>query len=313
MKKILAIMLTLALVLTSCGGTASSGSSSEESALGSAESVDKEKLAAEFMERLSENLTVSDIDIEDQLSEDIPAGATVATLTTTHGDIKIRMFPDVAPKAVENFVTHCKDGYYDGIAFHRVIEDFMIQSGDPNGNGTGGESIWGVRFDDEISDSLHHFRGALAMANAGPNTNGSQFFIVQSDDKIGEDNIASVMLTWYYNEINRAVQIDAANGKYTEDELSALIEALNERLLDANENGVPDEFKSRYSLAAEKYTEIGGTPSLDYGYTVFGQVIEGMDVVDSIAKVEVTESSSGEKSSPVEDVYIISASVAVTE
>ena len=107
------------------------------------------------------------------------AGETVAIVHTTMGDIKIKFFADLAPKAVENFTTHAKNGYYDGINFHRVMNDFMIQGGDPEGTGRGGESIWGGSFEDEFTPELHNFRGALSMANAGPNTNGSQFFIVQ--------------------------------------------------------------------------------------------------------------------------------------
>ena len=100
-------------------------------------------------------------------------------METNYGTIKIRLFPKVAPKAVENFKTHVENGYYDGLTFHRVIEGFMIQGGDPIGNGTGGESIWGKPFEDEFDINYHNFRGTLSMANAGPNTNGSQFFIVQ--------------------------------------------------------------------------------------------------------------------------------------
>ena len=107
-------------------------------------------------------------------------GETIAVMHTSLGDISIRLFPDKAPKTVENFVTHAKNGYYDGLKFHRVINDFMIQGGDPRGNGTGGESIWGDSFEDEFDVELHNLRGALSMANAGPNTNGSQFFIVQA-------------------------------------------------------------------------------------------------------------------------------------
>ena len=107
------------------------------------------------------------------------AGDTVAVLHTSKGDIHIRLFPDKAPKACENFITHAKNGYYNGVTFHRVIKDFMIQSGDPDGTGCGGESIWGRPFKDEFDPALHNLRGALSMANAGPGTNGSQFFIVQ--------------------------------------------------------------------------------------------------------------------------------------
>ncbi|ASL80293.1 peptidylprolyl isomerase [Lactiplantibacillus plantarum] len=102
-----------------------------------------------------------------------------ATIKTNFGDIKVQLFPKQAPKSVENFVGLAQKGYYDGIIFHRVIPDFMIQGGDPTGTGMGGESLWGKPFEDEFSQGVFNLRGALSMANAGPNTNGSQFFIVQ--------------------------------------------------------------------------------------------------------------------------------------
>ena len=102
-----------------------------------------------------------------------------ATIKTNFGDIKVQLFPKQAPKSVENFVGLAQKGYYDGIVFHRVIPDFMIQGGDPIGTGMGGESLWGKPFEDEFSQEVFNLRGALSMANAGPNTNGSQFFIVQ--------------------------------------------------------------------------------------------------------------------------------------
>lgn len=102
---------------------------------------------------------------------------TSAILHTTLGDIHLRLFPSAAPKAVENFVTHARNGYYNNTIFHRVIRKFMIQGGDPQGDGTGGESIWGGEFEDEFSTLKHDKPYTLSMANAGPNTNGSQFFI----------------------------------------------------------------------------------------------------------------------------------------
>lgn len=110
-------------------------------------------------------------------------------IKTNMGDMDIILFPEIAPKAVENFVTHAKKGYYDGIIFHRVIEDFMIQGGDPLGTGMGGESIWGKPFEDEIDVNYRHFTGALSMANSGPNTNGSQFFIVTAKNNVTKDII----------------------------------------------------------------------------------------------------------------------------
>ncbi|MBS7577011.1 MULTISPECIES: peptidylprolyl isomerase [unclassified Enterococcus] len=102
-----------------------------------------------------------------------------ATIKTNLGDLKIQLFPEEAPKTVQNFVELAKKGYYDGVIFHRIIKDFMIQGGDPTGTGMGGESIFGEKFEDEFSRNVFNLRGALSMANAGPNTNGSQFFIVQ--------------------------------------------------------------------------------------------------------------------------------------
>ena len=104
----------------------------------------------------------------------------IATIKTNHGDMRIKLFPDHAQKTVANFIALSKDGYYDGVIFHRIIKDFMIQGGDPTGTGMGGDSIYGESFEDEFSEELYNIRGALSMANAGPNTNGSQFFIVQN-------------------------------------------------------------------------------------------------------------------------------------
>ena len=167
-------------------------------------------------------------------------GDTLAVMHTNMGDIKIKLFPEKAPKMVENFVTHSKNGYYNGLKFHRVINDFMIQGGDPRGNGTGGESIWGGSFSDEFDPELHNLRGALSMANSGPDTNGSQFFIVQARE------VPSNML---------------------------------EQMRDLEDNGFPADITAAYEA-------LGGTPWLDFRHTVFGQVTEGMDVVDAIAAVE---------------------------
>lgn len=105
-----------------------------------------------------------------------------AVIKTNKGDITVQLFESRAPKTVKNFVELSKKGYYDGIIFHRVIPNFMIQGGDPTGSGMGGESIYGEKFEDEFSVELFNLRGALSMANAGPNTNGSQFFIVTMNE-----------------------------------------------------------------------------------------------------------------------------------
>ena len=192
--------------------------------------------------------------------EAVKSGDIVAVMHTNMGDIEIKLFPEQAPKTVENFTTHAKNDYYNGIIFHRVIKDFMIQGGDPTGTGMGGESIWGRSFEDEFTPELHNLRGALCMANAGPNTNGSQFFIVQASD------VPSNML---------------------------------EQMKDLADNGFPPEI-------TEAYAKMGGTPWLDFRHTVFGQVVNGMDVVDAIANVQV-----GAADKPVNDVVILCIDIIV--
>jgi peptidylprolyl isomerase len=110
--------------------------------------------------------------------KEIAVSNPVVVLETNQGNVEIKLFSDIAPKTVENFVGLAKKGYYNGIIFHRVISNFMVQGGDPTGTGMGGESLWGGKFDDEFSSKARFDRkGLLAMANAGPGTNGSQFFI----------------------------------------------------------------------------------------------------------------------------------------
>ncbi len=193
----------------------------------------------------------------------VKTGDPLAVISTTKGDITVRLLPEAAPKAVENFVTHAKNGYYNGIIFHRVINDFMIQGGDPTGTGMGGESIWGRPFADEFSDSARNFRGALSMANAGPGTNGSQFFIVQAGP-----------------------------------------ETMDERLFGM----LRRQGKSFDAGTAAAYMEHGGTPWLDGAHTVFGQVIEGMEVVDAIASVRVDRASR-----PCEEISITGIAVRSAE
>jgi len=189
-------------------------------------------------------------------------GETIAKMTTTMGTIKIRLFPEYAPKAVENFTTHAKNGYYDGLIFHRVIKDFMIQGGDPNGTGMGGESIWGVPFEDEFSEELHNLRGSLSMANSGPRTNGSQFFIVHAN-------------------------------------------TVDPSFVPQMESMINDGFPKQ---TIDNYKEVGGTPWLDFKHTVFGQVFEGMDVVDAIANVKTAIHDK-----PAEDIKIISIDISQAE
>ncbi|MBF0714166.1 peptidylprolyl isomerase [Gemella sp. GH3] len=186
-----------------------------------------------------------------QLINEIQEGERKVVVKTTKGDLTFKLFEKDIPKTVENFIELAKKGYYNGIIFHRVIKDFMIQGGDPTGTGMGGESIWGTSFEDEFSMDYFNFYGALCMANAGPNTNGSQFFVVQ------------------------AKHVD------------------NMMLSNIEQGGWPKE-------AIEVYAEKGGTPWLDHRHTVFGQLIDGYDVLEDIAS---TKTNSQDK--PLEDIKII--------
>ncbi len=228
-RLMMGIVLTL-MVLSACG------TNSEDSIESENEQLD---------ESAAEQEVIPESDYFPQLSTEITENERAVEMQTSMGNIKIKLFPEQAPKAVENFIKHSENGYYDGLTFHRVMNEFMIQGGDPEGTGRGGESIYGEPFEDEFSNSLFHLRGALSMANSGPDTNGSQFFIVQN----------SVFQGGYQKEYP-------------------------EQIVDA-------------------YEQNGGTPWLDFKHTVFGQVIEGMDVVDQIASVET---GAGDK--PVEDVLI---------
>ncbi len=133
-------------------------------------------LALIFLAACNDNKTNEEIDEGNKM--DNTNQQVVAVMQTNMGTIEIELFADKAPKTVENFIGLSEKGYYDGIIFHRVIDNFMIQGGDPTGTGRGGESLWGGSFADEFNPELKHDApGILSMANAGPNTNGSQFFI----------------------------------------------------------------------------------------------------------------------------------------
>lgn len=218
----------------------------------------------------------------------------IAVMKTTKGDITLRLFPDKAPKAVQNFVTHAKDGYYNGLTFHRVINGFMIQGGDPNGNGTGGESIYGEKFDDEITDEMRSFRGSLCMANSGPNTNGSQFYIVQS--QTAGEAYNSVFKTFLANQDKYMKELDENTKAMT-----LQLFANHEKFLTDGETKVSDIYPPEVIY---EYMRNGGCPFLDFGYTIFGQVKDGMEVVDTIASVRTTSSDK-----PLEDIIINSIEV----
>lgn len=224
-------------------------------------------------EQTAEEHTASSDILQAQMPKE---GDEIAVITTSAGVVKMMFYPEEAPKAVENFKTLAKNGYYDGVLFHRVIDNFMVQTGDPEGTGAGGESCWGEPFADEISSKLHYYRGAVAMANRGANTNGSQFFIVQQKD-VQEDALTVLQEARDNNEEELGVTLTDGN-YYTFSQL------------------FPD-------AVLDYYKKQGGAVHLEYvfgnPYTIFGQVFEGLDVIDAIAAAETDKDDK-----PTEDITI---------
>lgn len=256
MKKIVFLTLLSSLALAACASTSDNSASSTQT---SATSTVDTASSSQYAKDLAYAINNPDA-IFPQLSAEIADNEAAVKIKTSQGDITIKLFPEEAPLAAENFLSLAKSGYYNGLIFHRVINGFMIQGGDPKGDGTGGQSIWagkddsidvGNGFKNEISAFLYNIRGALSMANSGADTNGSQFFINQNT-------------------------IDASSQLTTTKHPGKIIEA----------------YKN------------GGNPSLDGSYTVFGQVIEGMEVVDKIAAVET---DSNDK--PTSNITIISIEI----
>lgn len=271
MKKIIGIifiMFILLFALTGCGNeNTQNNTTNKAKSSNTTNTAKKEETKVDYKQAAEKQMAKPE------------AGETIAIFhVKDYGDIKVKFFEDIAPKAVENFVTHARNGYYNGLTFHRVINEFMIQGGDPKGDGTGGESIWGEGFGTELDTSLVPYRGSLCMAMSQlPNSIGSQFFITQPT-------------------------YDGVLKRYSE-QMGVDIETVKNYL------------KSKYPAELLKQYEIygGDLLSLYQQYTVFGQVYEGLDVLDKIAGAEVTYSSLNEKSLPVEDIVIESIEVSTAE
>ncbi len=259
LKKVLAALLcsiTAAACFTSCGKeieVSESGSDTDGSISDNSSAADEKDEIKNDKENESEaapaNFTAP------EKGEQI-----IIMKIKDYGEVKFKLFPEYAEKGVENFVELAKKGYYDGLTFHRVINDFMIQGGDPLGTGTGGESIWGEKFDGGTDPHLIHAAGALAYANSGSTaTNGSQFYIVTGT--VYEPEELDDLLSYYKISLSQE--------------------------------------------AKDIYTTQGGTPWLDGGYTVFGQVFDGLDIIFEAQKVQVDAGNN----KPVEDLIIESVTV----
>lgn len=266
MKK--ALLCLLALVLAFHCTACSSGGSLAAKVLGSEDELVE-------MSKLKPRETNTEVGYQ----LDPPSkGEEIAVVTMATGEtFKLRFFPEEAPKAVYNFKLHAIQGYYDGLTIHRVMKNFMIQGGDPRGDGTGGESVWGEPFADEFHSNLLNIDGAVSMANSGANTNGSQFFI----------NATDMPVEWQSYEEGFSL--------YQQD---------------------PDTFTANYGRwikmdkvddkMKELYSTKGGNPHLDgyysttgEGHTVFAQVFEGMDNVLKLSQVDTVSGGDTPVNPPV--------------
>lgn len=284
-KTLAAILCTVmaAAAMTSCGkhlevdddskSTSASDDQSDENT--TAPAGDKQESTKGESSGSTENKTIDisrfadrsvpDIDLENSEVKNFTAPKVgddiiIMKFKGYEGEVKIRLFPEYAELGVENFVGLAEKGYYDGLTMHRIVSDFMIQGGDPLGTGTGGESLWGDKFDGGTSDKLTHAAGTIAYANSKTTaTDGSQFYIVTGET---------------YDD-NYLAQLESSGYSFSDDVKKILATA-------------------------------GGAPWLDGGYTIFGQVYEGLDIVFAIQDVEVYQANAfnPEVSTPVEPVVL---------
>ncbi len=230
-------------------------------------------------------------------------GDTIAEINIEgYGTITAKLFPDIAPNAVENFRLLAEQGYYDGLKIHRVCKDSLIQGGSLNGDGTGGKALISDNgtFDLETSEQARHIYGALCYAN-NLGKNSTQFFIVNNKEtqdiftydpeKIAAEAAVNTELIAALGEDTVSPDLDTY--AYKEKYFTALSEML----------------KNATAETAAKYTEVGGLPLFDGGYTVFGQVIDGYEVLEQLNKAEVTVNAYGEKSKPVTNIIIKSVTI----
>ena len=290
MKRLIAIMLA-ALIAVVSSGCAAAGGSPAANVIGT---LDKTVQMSEL-----EPAKAAEQKALGYQTEAPEKGEEICVLTTDMGEIKIRFFPEAAPKAVYSFKAHALSGYFDGLLFHRVIDNFMIQGGDPEGNGTGGESIWGEDFEDEFHSNLVNISGSLSCANSGPDTNGSQFFInAVEPGTIDWDGYKSYCIEYM-------LYLDQYVEMYGEEGRNYFIASYGDTI---DFNKVTDEYKALYDEYGGNITLDGAYSVNGRGHTVFGQVFEGLDVVREIMKVQTDDYDK-----PVEDVKILSAEIVVYE
>ena len=236
-----------------------------------------------------------------------------------YGTVKAKLFPDIAPVGVENFIKLAEQGYYDGLKIHRVIQDTYIQGGSLNGDGTGGTAAYvgedaaknATTFPIEVSEKARNFYGALGYAADAYGNNSVQFYIVSNKTPADTSKISAEKVQAKADELasklaNESVAESTPEGT-AETAEAAETDNSDTKLLTYQQTYYSNNasfIKKNGAEAAEKYKKVGGLYQIDGGYTVFGQVYEGFDVIDKINTVDVTTNASGEKSMPIQDVII---------
>lgn len=241
-----------------------------------------------------------------------------------YGTVKAKLFPDIAPVGVENFIKLAEQGYYDGLKIHRVIQDTYIQGGSLNGDGTGGTAAYvgedaaknATTFPIEVSEKARNFYGALGYAADAYGNNSVQFYIVSNKTPADTSKISAEKVQAKADELasklaNESVA-ESTPGGTAETAEAAETDNSDTKLLTYQQTYYSNNasfIKKNGAEAAEKYKKVGGLYQIDGGYTVFGQVYEGFDVIDKINAVDVTTNASGEKSMPIQDVIISSVTI----
>ena len=295
---VLAVAMSVCAFASGCGEKDKTDSSAPAKTTSAAES--KKEIGTYTMEELGLGADFYD-DKEHEVCQQLESpdvGDDIAIMHTNMGDITMRFFPEAAPKSVENFLTLAKSGYYNGVTFHRVINGFMIQGGDPTGTGAGGESAFegGKDFEDEFSNKLFNIRGSVSMANSGEDTNSSQFFINQC--KTANFELCEANWKQIYSMICELK--DAGTWEDNKEGFSQYMGYSNF----LNTDIIPDDVKALYEKQGGNPTLDGAFNAIDRGHAVFAQVIDGMDIVDKIAATPTDD-----RNKPVTDVVIKSIDI----
>lgn len=293
MKRLLCILLSALICLCAVSLTGCGEEAKTESTTASTTASKTDDLGIDLASLgINPDITYSDKAYGFQLDKPVK-GDTIAIMHTSMGDISLRLFEEECPETVKNFIELAKAGKYDGVIFHRVIEDFMIQGGDyENQDGTGGKSYQGGQFEDEFCDKLVNLTGSLAMANSGRDTNGSQFFINMADPEAY--NFESQVSEWE----SYKTQLKEMAGQ-----TETLTNVLNYYSF-YNTDIVPEEIVKLYEEYGGNYHLDGAYSYNDKGHTVFGQVFEGLDIVEKISKVATDDNDKPKKDVILESVEI---------